>query len=205
MCGITGMVRGARQTGGLDDIDAMTSALRHRGPDAGAIFVDEDAGVALGHRRLAIIELSERGAQPMPSANGRFVIVFNGEIYNHRELRRELEADAAVVWRGTSDTETLIECFSAWGAPATLRKAVGMFALALWDRAERRLTASTRSVRGEAALLRLPGPGAVKRFGLWLGAEGFARSSSVRQRHRPQRRGLVSAIFICSNALLDLS
>ena len=140
MCGITGMVRGARQTGGLDDIEAMTSALRHRGPDAGAIFVDEDAGVALGHRRLAVVELSERGAQPMSSANGRYVIVFNGEIYNHRELRRELERGAKVNWRGSSDTETLIECFSAWGAPATLRKAVGMFALALWDRAERRLT-----------------------------------------------------------------
>ena len=138
MCGITGILTAARSAS-AEPIDAMTAALCNRGPDAGATFIDEAAGVALGHRRLAIIELSELGAQPMPSANGRFVIVFNGEIYNHRELRRELEATSAVVWRGTSDTETLIECFSAWGAPATLRKAVGMFALALWDRAERRL------------------------------------------------------------------
>ena len=139
MCGITGILTTARGAQ-VVSIDAMTASLRSRGPDAGASFIDEAAGVALGHRRLAIIELSELGAQPMHSANGRFVIVFNGEIYNHRELRRELEATSAVAWRGTSDTETLIECFSAWGVPATLRKAVGMFALALWDRAERRLT-----------------------------------------------------------------
>jgi asparagine synthase (glutamine-hydrolysing) len=118
----------------------MTSALRHRGPDAGATFVDAEAGVALGHRRLAVVELTERGAQPMHSANGRYVIVYNGEIYNHRDLRRELETKSAVAWRGTSDTETLIECFSVWGVAATLKKTVGMFALALWDSVERRLT-----------------------------------------------------------------
>lgn len=118
----------------------MTAALRHRGPDAGAVFVDESAGISLGHRRLAVIELSERGAQPMHSANGRFVLVFNGEIYNHLELRRELEVMRVFNWRGTSDTETMVECFAAWGVAPTLRKAVGMFAFALWDRLERQLT-----------------------------------------------------------------
>jgi asparagine synthase (glutamine-hydrolysing) len=118
----------------------MTLALRHRGPDAGAIFVDDEAGVALGHRRLAIIDLSERGAQPMHSLCGRYVIVFNGEIYNHVALREQLEARGDVAWRGTSDTETLLECCAAWGVAPTLQKAVGMFALALWDRAAGRLT-----------------------------------------------------------------
>jgi asparagine synthase (glutamine-hydrolysing) len=118
----------------------MTLALRHRGPDAGGIFVDNPAGVALGHRRLAIIDLSERGAQPMHSACGRYVIVFNGEIYNHLALRKQLETRGAVAWRGTSDTETLLECCAAWGVAPTLQKAIGMFALALWDRATRRLT-----------------------------------------------------------------
>jgi asparagine synthase (glutamine-hydrolysing) len=118
----------------------MTLTLRHRGPDAGGVWVDAQVGVALGHRRLAIVELSERGAQPMQSVCGRYVITFNGEIYNHLALRGELEARGAVAWRGTSDTETLVECFAAWGVAETLKKSVGMFALGLWDRAERRLT-----------------------------------------------------------------
>jgi asparagine synthase (glutamine-hydrolysing) len=140
MCGITGMICTGSHTADLGDIDGMTSALRHRGPDAGSSFVDEATGVALGHRRLAVVELSERGAQPMPSANGRYVLVFNGEIYNHHALRREFEAGGAVNWRGSSDTETLIECFSKWGVAATLKKTVGMFAFALWDRAQRKMT-----------------------------------------------------------------
>jgi asparagine synthase (glutamine-hydrolysing) len=139
MCGVTGILTAVPGTSG-ESIEAMTYALRHRGPDSSAIFVDQAAGVALGHRRLAVIELSERGAQPMRSANGRYVIVYNGEIYNHRNLRLELETKFAVAWRGASDTETLVECFSEWGVAATLKKTVGMFALALWDRAERRLT-----------------------------------------------------------------
>lgn len=140
MCGLAGALTASLKGDARADIEAMTAALYHRGPDAGAVFVDEPAGVALGHRRLAVIELSERGAQPMHSANGRFVFVFNGEIYNHPSLRRELEATRVVDWRGTSDTETLLECFAAWGVEPTLRKAVGMFAFALWDRAERKLT-----------------------------------------------------------------
>jgi asparagine synthase (glutamine-hydrolysing) len=140
MCGLAGTLTLTPSTDYHVEIEAMTAALHHRGPDAGAVFVDEPAGLALGHRRLAVIELSERGAQPMQSANGRFLLVFNGEIYNHYSLRRELEATRAVNWRGNSDTETLIEGFALWGVAPTLRKTVGMFAVALWDRAERKLT-----------------------------------------------------------------
>ncbi|HTO80396.1 MAG TPA: asparagine synthase (glutamine-hydrolyzing) [Methylocystis sp.] len=142
MCGIAGILSKHLAPGAQLEapIGAMTSALYRRGPDAGATFVDAEPGVALGHRRLAILDLSERGAQPMRSACGRYVIVFNGEIYNHLELRRELETRRPVAWRGTSDTETLLECFVELGVSETLRKSVGMFALALWDRRDRRLT-----------------------------------------------------------------
>ena len=142
MCGIAGNLSGHSASGAQLEayIGAMTSALYRRGPDAGATFVDAAEGVALGHRRLAILDLSERGAQPMRSACGRYVIAFNGEIYNHLDLRRELEARRPTAWRGTSDTETLLEYFVEFGVPETLKKSVGMFALALWDRRERRLT-----------------------------------------------------------------
>ena len=140
MCGLTGVWT----TGSISDlpetIRQMSDALHHRGPDAGGQWIDADVGIALGHRRLAIIELSERGAQPMHSSCGRYVLVFNGEIYNHLELRRELAASGnAPAWRGASDTETLLASFVAWGVGATLQRTVGMFAIALWDRRERRL------------------------------------------------------------------
>jgi asparagine synthase (glutamine-hydrolysing) len=140
MCGITGFVRWEGSSAPDAEIVAMTATLVHRGPDAGDVWVDDLAGVALGHRRLAIVELSERGAQPMHSACGRYVLTFNGEIYNHLDLRAELDAGAPMNWRGTSDTETLLACFAAWGVEATLKRAVGMFAFGLWDRSERRLT-----------------------------------------------------------------
>jgi asparagine synthase (glutamine-hydrolysing) len=139
MCGIAGILSSEREALGTN-IAAMTRSLFHRGPDADGIFVDPEAGVALGHRRLAILDLSERGAQPMHSACGRFVIVFNGEIYNHLALRRELEQAEPQNWRGSSDTETLLAGIARWGVAGTLEKSIGMFALALWDRVERRLT-----------------------------------------------------------------
>jgi asparagine synthase (glutamine-hydrolysing) len=139
MCGVTGILTVTSQGDLREHVEVMTNALRHRGPDAGATFVDDKSGIALGHRRLSIIDLSERGAQPMHSDCARFVIVFNGEIYNHLALRRELDAIGAARWRGTSDTETLLACFAAWGVAPTLKKVVGMFALALWDCSERRL------------------------------------------------------------------
>jgi asparagine synthase (glutamine-hydrolysing) len=110
----------------------MTLRLAHRGPDADGHWVPADTPIALGHRRLAILDLSATGAQPMWSASGRFVLSFNGEIYNFRELRQRLHA-AGISFRGTSDTEVLLAGFEAWGIMATLREATGMFALALWD------------------------------------------------------------------------
>lgn len=113
----------------------MTSALLHRGPDDGDIWHDGAAGVTFGHRRLAIIDLTPSGAQPMHSACGRFTLTFNGEIYNHAALRAELSAAGkAPAWRGGSDTETLLAAIVAYGAEIALQKSVGMFAWGLWDR-----------------------------------------------------------------------
>lgn len=144
MCGMTGflLARSGVSTEGLRaTAGSMAAAMHHRGPDDAGAWADEQAGVALGHARLAIIDLSPAGHQPMESAAGRYVIAFNGEIYNHLELRAELEqAGAAPAWRGHSDTETLLAGFERWGVEATLRRCVGMFAIALWDRAERCLT-----------------------------------------------------------------
>lgn len=146
MCGIVGGWSGQRFVALQDALPRMSAALAHRGPDDGGHWFDAEAGIALGHRRLSIVDLSPAGHQPMISACGRWVIVFNGEIYNHGELRRQLErsagagADAAApAWRGHSDTETLLACFAGWGVERTLQATIGMFALALWDRAERSL------------------------------------------------------------------
>ncbi|HTI51642.1 MAG TPA: asparagine synthetase B, partial [Planctomycetaceae bacterium] len=125
----------------LSTLKRMTGALAHRGPDDEGIWIDEEAAVGLGHRRLSIVDLSPAGHQPMLSPSGRFVITFNGEIYNYADLRRELEeAGHQGAWRGHSDTETLLAGFDFWGIKATLRRASGMFAFALWDRKERTLT-----------------------------------------------------------------
>lgn len=138
MCGLTGVL--AVRVPAADALREMIEVLHHRGPDDSGIWMDAVAGIALGHRRLSILELSAAGHQPMISACGRYVIAFNGEIYNHLELRDDLaRAGVSVVWRGHSDTETLLACFAAWGVRQTLERTVGMFALALWDRTERRL------------------------------------------------------------------
>lgn len=140
MCGITGFLKAGAFDAGMHGVERMTRALRHRGPDAGGVWTDPESGIALGHRRLAIVELSERGAQPMHSTCGRYVLTFNGEIYNHSALRIELENEKRIAWRGTSDTETLLAGFTAWGVRGTVDKCVGMFAFGLWDKAERRLS-----------------------------------------------------------------
>lgn len=141
MCGIAGFVdagRGASADGMRAIAAGMGLSLRHRGPNAGDEWIDAEAGVALAHRRLAILDVSEAGSQPMTSACGRYVLVFNGEIYNHLEVRAELEAGRlAPAWRGHSDTETLLAGAAAWGLAATMPRLRGMFALALWDRARR--------------------------------------------------------------------
>lgn len=120
---------------------AMMNGITHRGPDSDGHWLDEARGIALGHRRLAIVDLSPAGQQPMASACGRFVVVYNGEIYNHISLRHDLEAaDRAPHWRGHSDTETLLAAISAWGLEKTLQRCIGMFAIALWDREKLTLT-----------------------------------------------------------------
>lgn len=119
----------------------MGQALAHRGPDDSGIWTGSDVGVGLVHRRLSIVDLSAAGHQPMESFNSRYVIVFNGEIYNHLKLRVELEQSGLVsAWRGHSDTETLLAGFAAWGVQATVERCVGMFAFAVWDRETRSLT-----------------------------------------------------------------
>jgi asparagine synthase (glutamine-hydrolysing) len=119
----------------------MTDALAHRGPDDAGAWADEDAGIVFGHRRLSILDLSPAGHQPMASVSGRYVIVFNGEIYNHRELRARLESHGqAPAWRGQADTETLLAAIEAWGFEKTLTTSTGMFAFAVWDRQRRALT-----------------------------------------------------------------
>ncbi len=139
MCGIAGIL-GFRLGRLNSNIVSMARMLAHRGPDDGGIWVDNEAGVSLAHRRLSVLDLSAAGHQPMISPSQRFVISYNGEIYNHLELRGELEADERVpAWRGHSDTETLLAGIDAWGLEKTLEKCVGMFAFALWDRRERSL------------------------------------------------------------------
>jgi len=144
--------------GAVDDaeairrLEAMTSAIRRRGPDASGHWHDPEAGIGLGHRRLSILDLSAAGAQPMPSRSGRYVLAFNGEIYNHLELRARLEAEGlAPDWRGHSDTETLCAGFEAWGIEKTVCCAIGMFAFASWDRKVRLLTLA-RDRMGEKPL-----------------------------------------------------
>lgn len=139
MCGITGFITAADNYGVVDAkqvAHSMANTLRHRGPDAAGVWSD-GSRVALAHRRLSILELSPAGDQPMVSDDGRYVIVFNGEIYNHLDLRKQLHKH---IWIGHSDTETLLAAFQAWGVLETLKRTVGMFAIALWDRQCRSLT-----------------------------------------------------------------
>lgn len=143
MCGLAGFLTagqfGASQTA-PNFLQQMAHAIEHRGPDSAGYWHNE-SGIGLSHRRLSILDLSPAGAQPMQSACGRYVIVFNGEVYNHLNLRCELEKTLlAPVWRGHSDTETLLAGFSTWGIRATIERCIGMFAIALWDKTECSLT-----------------------------------------------------------------
>ncbi|MFH1023937.1 MAG: asparagine synthase (glutamine-hydrolyzing) [Planctomycetota bacterium] len=142
VCGIAGFIDGRKVSPpeGLRALAAaMAETLRHRGPDDGDAWADSETGVALGHRRLSIIDLSPFGRQPMTSASGRFVIVFNGEVFNFRALRKDLEA-AGARFRGNSDTEVMLGAIEAWGLDTAVTRFVGMFAFALWDREERTLS-----------------------------------------------------------------
>lgn len=142
MCGFAGFVDPThRRTGPQMSAVAgrMAATLRHRGPDDGDVWIDEEAGIALGHRRLSVIDLSPAGRQPMVSGDGRLVIAYNGEIYNFQDLRRQLE-ELGRSFRGRSDTEVILESCAEWGIAATVRRLIGMFAFAVWNREERSLT-----------------------------------------------------------------
>lgn len=140
MCGIAGVWSFADFALSREALPRMTAAIAHRGPDDSGHWFDEAAGIALGHRRLSIVDLSPAGHQPMASASGRYQLVFNGEVYNHAALRRELEQGGHHFnWRGHSDTETLLAGIEVWGFEATLKRCIGMFAMALWDRETRSL------------------------------------------------------------------
>jgi asparagine synthase (glutamine-hydrolysing) len=140
MCGINGYIqRGQSRETLCATATAMATALERRGPDGSGVWVDETAGIALGHRRLSIQDLSPAGHQPMESACGRFVITFNGEVYNFRPLRAELQA-AGHSFRGHSDTEVILAAIREWGLDKALPRMQGMFAFGVWDREERTLT-----------------------------------------------------------------
>lgn len=141
MCGIAGLW--SKRPPERELLGRMVGTLDHRGPDDEGLWVDAEAGIGLAHRRLAIVDLSPLGHQPMASADGRLMLSYNGEIYNHLELRVELDGEGrtpAGGWRGHSDTETLVEAISAWGLDTALERSVGMFALGLWDRRARTLS-----------------------------------------------------------------
>ena len=141
MCGLTGFLdqRRASPAATMErTVRTMADSLRHRGPDEGGVWVDESAGVALGHRRLSIVDLTVAGRQPMQSHSGRYELAYNGEIYNAHELRAELGSGHS--WRGHSDTEVLLEAIAAWGLETAISKSTGMFALAVFDRETRSLS-----------------------------------------------------------------
>ena len=151
MCGFAGFLKLGGDSGPDHQLQLMANAIIHRGPDNQGIWHDQAAGIGLAHRRLSIIDLSQAGHQPMLSASGRFVISYNGEIYNHLDIRNELMQRGFAGWRGHSDTETLLAGFDLIGVEETLKLAVGMFAFALWDR-ETQMLMLARDRLGEKPL-----------------------------------------------------
>jgi asparagine synthase (glutamine-hydrolysing) len=141
MCGFAGVLEVNRRSTEAEMVSRladMTKALTHRGPDSQGTWIDAAAGLGFGHTRLAVIDLSAAGHQPMISADERYVIAYNGEIYNHEELREELSSVVGG-FRGHSDTEVILEACAAWGVESTARRLIGMFTFALWDRRDRTL------------------------------------------------------------------
>ncbi|UCP09946.1 asparagine synthase (glutamine-hydrolyzing) [Pseudomonas sp. MM213] len=175
MCGIAGFWHPNSQGryDGPSALTRMTNAILRRGPDDAGAW-DNGAGLFLGHRRLAIVDLSSAGHQPMASPTGRYVIVFNGEIYNFQALRQALDAahPSPLPWRGHSDTEVMLAAFEQWGIQETLRKLVGMFALAVWDRTRETLTLARDRI-GEKPLY----------YGLSKGALFFASELQALEAH----------------------
>jgi asparagine synthase (glutamine-hydrolysing) len=194
MCGIAGFWTpgGAALPAADGAVRAMADALRHRGPDDAGTWLDGEAGIALGHRRLSILDLSPCGHQPMVSADGRWVLAFNGEIYNFAELRAPLEA-AGVRFRGHSDTEVLLEAIARWGVVPAVQRAAGMFALAAWDREARALHLA-RDRFGEKPL-----------YHGWMGGTFLFGSELKALRAHPAWRGAVDrgalALFLRFNCV----
>ena len=155
MCGLAGFLDRSSRKSELEVqnlLNDMSNAIAHRGPDNKGFWNDLTSGIGLAHRRLAILDLSHAGDQPMISISGRYILALNGEIYNHLDLREQLIAQKySLGWRGNSDTETLLSCFEVWGVENTLKKTAGMFALALWDR-EQRVLMLARDRMGEKPL-----------------------------------------------------
>ena len=155
MCGIVGFLDTAaalNRTDRIEIIERMTLTLHHRGPDSTGTWIDPDSAIALGHRRLAILDLSTAGHQPMVSHSGRCVLSFNGEIYNHDEIRQVLEVGGhEIAWRGSSDTEVMLEAIDRLGIEQALPMLNGMFAFALWNKKSRTLTLA-RDRMGEKPL-----------------------------------------------------
>jgi asparagine synthase (glutamine-hydrolysing) len=138
MCGIAGFIGDCQQP--LVSLKEMAKSIYHRGPDDQGIWFDEQRGIGLAHTRLSILDLSPAGHQPMESISGQYMMVFNGEIYNHQTIKNELNNISSINWCGHSDTEILLAGFEAWGIKKTIEKAIGMFAIAVWDRLAGTLT-----------------------------------------------------------------
>jgi hypothetical protein len=196
MCGITGFLDVSKNR---DDssfqavISYMMDAIRHRGPDDSGEWMDAQNGIALGFRRLAIIDLSPAGHQPMVSADGRYVIIFNGEVYNFNQLRNEL-AGLGHAFRGHSDTEVMLASICQWGIPEAVQRFNGMFAFGLLSHP------GTRPVGNQTALLWLER----QRFPFWVRTQGFEGPSCIPSRNRPGRSGALPAPQLYSHSLYDL-
>ena len=138
MCGVAGFLIDSEFSSSMNYdavIKKMTDSIKHRGPDDSGRWNDFSDGIFLGHRRLSILDLSEAGHQPMQSLNGRYVMAFNGEIYNHLEIRSEIEKNNQnIYWRGHSDTETILRAFETFGIENSIKKFIGMFAFSLWKK-----------------------------------------------------------------------
>ena len=135
MCGFIGFLSDSKRSKEylVDIANQMLTPIKHRGPDSSGIWFDQNSCITLGHRRLSIIDLSNSGKQPMQSKSKRFVIVYNGEVYNFKEIKKELDQANYGLWEGSSDTEVILAAIEYWGIEKAVSKFIGMFSFALWD------------------------------------------------------------------------